>query len=109
MVCVCVCVCGCKNGKRYRSDNPYEYCGVIPTLFGCFFGIPSLYLLSLSIFFVTHFCCFVLGEKTMDCRGSTAVACRLRMIATQYRCTTIAEFKDHHRQLQGNIGKDGRS
>ena len=36
LVCVCVHVVG----------KSKVYCGVISTLFGCFFGIPSLYVLS---------------------------------------------------------------
>ena len=41
-------------------------CGVIPTLFGCFLGIPSLYISSfLKCLFVTCFACFFLREKSM--------------------------------------------
>ena len=39
----CRCMCGWKNGKRCRDSNPLKYCGVISTLFGCFFWIPSLH------------------------------------------------------------------
>ena len=40
-----VCVCSWNNGKDIGMTIR-KYCGVIPTLFGCFFGIPSLYVLS---------------------------------------------------------------
>ena len=59
LVCVCVCVCVCerergwKNGKRYRDDNPSGYCGIIPTLFGCFLGIPSLYVFKCFLLLVS--------------------------------------------------------
>ena len=36
-------MCGWKNGKRCRGGNPLKYCGVVSTLFGYFFGIPSLH------------------------------------------------------------------
>ena len=41
-------------------------CGVIPTLFGCFLGIPSLYVLSfLKCFFCGLFRLFFWREKSM--------------------------------------------
>ena len=43
-------------------------CGVISTLFGCFLGIPSLYMYVLSFFkcfFVACFGCFFWREKSM--------------------------------------------
>ena len=75
-LCACVCVCVCvevgemvKNiGMTIRKGN----CGTIPTLFGCFFGIPSLYVLS---FFVTCFCFFFLwgGERYEWCLDGLVV------------------------------------
>ena len=45
-----------------------NYCGIVSTLFGCFFGIPSLHGSSFFIFFfVTCFCCFF-GGTNVPCR-----------------------------------------
>ena len=49
-------------------------CGVIPTLFGCFLGIPSLYMYVISFlkcFFVTCFtCCCFFRENSMVAASS---------------------------------------
>ena len=53
-------MCGRENGKRCTDVN----CGVVPTLFGSFFEIPSLHASSfLKCFFVTCFCYFLGGGK----------------------------------------------
>ena len=62
-------MCGWKNGKRCRDGNPYMYCGVVSTLFGCFFVIPSLHGPSFfKMFFVT---CYInsiqLTKKCPNC------------------------------------------
>ena len=44
---VCVCEFG-KMAKDIGMTIRKGYCGIIPTLFGCFLGIPSLYVLSFS-------------------------------------------------------------
>ena len=46
-----------------KTCNPKKYCGVVPSLFGHFSEIPSLYMYVFSNFFVTRFCCcwFFLG------------------------------------------------
>ena len=46
------CACGWENVKRYRDGSPVVL--FIPTLFGCFLGIPSLYVF--SFFFYVFFC-----------------------------------------------------
>ena len=53
-------MCGRENGKRCTDVN----CGVVPTLFGSFFEIPSLHASSfLKCFFVTCFCYFFGGGE----------------------------------------------
>ena len=61
-----VCVVGNKSKDIGMGIRKSIQCGVIPTLFGCFLGIPSLYVLSiLNAFFVTCFGLFFWREKSM--------------------------------------------
>ena len=54
-----VCVVENKSKDIGMGIRKSIQCGVIPTLFGCFLGIPSLYVISfLKCFFVTCFACF---------------------------------------------------
>ena len=58
-----VCVVENKSKDIGMGIRKSIQCGVIPTLFGCFLGIPSLYILSfLKCFFVACLSCFF-GEK----------------------------------------------
>ena len=51
-----VCVVGNKSKDIGMGIRKSIQCGVIPTLFGCFLGIPSLYVLSfLKCFFCDLF------------------------------------------------------
>ena len=54
---------------RCRDGNPLQYCSVIPTLFGYFLGIPSLYVLS----FWTCFCGFLGGRNVVKVVGFDVV------------------------------------
>ena len=62
-----VCVVDNKSKDIGMGIRKSIQCGVIPILFGCFLGIPSLYVISfLKCFFVTCFTClFFLREKSM--------------------------------------------
>ena len=57
-------VCGVRVGKMSKDIGMGVRKGIVvlfvPTLFGYFLGIPSLY--GFSFFFVTCFCCFLGGE-----------------------------------------------
>ena len=65
-----------------------KYCGVIPTLFGCFLWIPSLYVLSFfKCFFVTCFDCFFEGKSMV---AVLHAACSYTELATwQYTATQV--------------------
>ena len=69
---VCVCVEVGKMAKDIgMTIRKGYYCGTIPTLFGCFLGIPSLYVLSFLIFF-----CYLLlwgGERYEWCLDGLVV------------------------------------
>ena len=44
-MCMCVCVC-VEVGKMAKDIGMTIRKGIVATLFGCFLGIPSLYVLS---------------------------------------------------------------
>ena len=59
-----VCVVENKSKDIGMGIRKSIQCGVIPTLFGCFLGIPSLYVSSfLKCLFVTCFACFFFEGK----------------------------------------------